>query len=424
MTENLDEQKKVDGRRTLTYAGLTVIVLVLIVCVIGAVAVYRNWALIDTFAFILGDLEAAQIQPQNAEDMLVYLETYPEQTALVVYSANADGSVNLERDVLVHNGDLVLPLASTIKIVLLGTYAQAVDEGRIAPDDVVTMAEWERYYLPGTDGGAHVGVLDELQIDHQNGLAIDPAETVTLDQLVHAMIRFSDNAATDLLLELLGPAAVDDFIVEAGLQNQEPFLSLSGLFLSWTNHEQPLLNGDRAAELVAMSPAELQAELDSWDEKMANDLWRAEEQSWRIDGPPLPSLRHQYVVAQLAAGGSANDYARIMALVATDQLISPEASALMRSHLDWPMDNAPISADYADFGTKGGSLAGILTEASYSVPRRGEFADETRVVVLFMNDIPGTPFGIMAQSFAGQDLQRELMTDPGMVERASAALGQ
>ena len=422
MIEEVAAKNRSGNRRVYRIAGLTVLTLALIVCVIGSIAVYRNWALIDTFAFVLSDSEAAQIQPQDAEDMLVYLERYPDTTALVVYSVSEDGSIDAGREVIAHNGDLVVPLASTVKIVLLGSYAQAIVQGDIAAVETVTLAEWERFYLPGTDGGAHIAALDELGIEHVDGLAVDSTVTVTLDQLAHAMIRFSDNAATDLLFARLGAGAVARFVADAGMGDQEPFTSMSGMFLSWGNHESGVLNGERAAELLAMSPAGLQAERDHWDDKMADEMWRAEEQRWRISGSSLASLRHQYVVAQLGSGGSANDYARLMALIATDNLIATELTAIMKRHLDWPMENAPISAAYSEFGTKGGSLAGVLTEASYAVPLDGVYAAETRVVVLFMNEIPGTPFGIMAQSFAGQALMQALLTNPDMVRRTTAVL--
>ncbi|MGP3921367.1 serine hydrolase, partial [Nonomuraea sp. 10N515B] len=62
----------------------------------------------------------------------------------------------------------------------------------------VSVALWNSYHLPGTDGGAHEAALQRLK----------PGANVTLDQLVSAMIEESDNAAADLLRDRLGPGAL------------------------------------------------------------------------------------------------------------------------------------------------------------------------------------------------------------------------
>ncbi|MFT7837344.1 serine hydrolase [Saccharothrix sp. BKS2] len=96
------------------------------------------------------------------------------------------------------------PLASAVKVVHLAGYAKAVATGAANPDDRVRVGDWEQYYL-GLDGGAHQASLRALGIPSSNGVtADDPQHRVTLDDLVTSMIRYSDNAATDLLRYRLG----------------------------------------------------------------------------------------------------------------------------------------------------------------------------------------------------------------------------
>lgn len=96
------------------------------------------------------------------------------------------------------------PLASAVKVVHLAAYARAVDTGPARPEDQVRVGDWEQYYL-GLDGGAHPAALRALGITSTNGLtADDPNRLVALDDLVMAMIRYSDNAATDFLRHRLG----------------------------------------------------------------------------------------------------------------------------------------------------------------------------------------------------------------------------
>ena len=120
-------------------------------------------------------------------------------------------------------------------------------------------------------------------------------------------------------------------------------------------------------------------------------------------------------------------------------LVSDTVSATMRGFLEWPMENEPIRREFTSFGTKGGSLAGVLTEATYAVSRD---AASGGVAVLFFEELPlavwlrlaqaevrqdvaGTEDGrvrvtaevsVQAPSILHQDLLRRLLTDPEFFE--------
>ncbi|MCD2193573.1 class A beta-lactamase-related serine hydrolase [Actinomycetospora endophytica] len=125
--------------------------------------------------------------------------------------ASAPGTVGLVVDdgrgrVVSHEATTPFPLASAVKVVHLAAYARAVTDGRIRPDEPVARADWERWYVPGTDGGVHPEALARLG----NG------PTDTADQVVSAMIRESDNAAADWLRGRLGDEALREAAASAG----------------------------------------------------------------------------------------------------------------------------------------------------------------------------------------------------------------
>ncbi|MBP2473830.1 hypothetical protein JOF53_002702 [Crossiella equi] len=113
---------------------------------------------------------------------------------------------NTGRTCLAHRADAPQPLASAVKVVHLAAYA----ESGLNPATKVTVADWERFLLPFTDGGAHPAALRHLGLaaDPVTGLAVDQAAEVTLDQLAGVMIYLSDNAATDFLRDRLGEPAL------------------------------------------------------------------------------------------------------------------------------------------------------------------------------------------------------------------------
>eukprot|EP01034_Spumella_vulgaris_P007163 gene7163-9124_t len=48
-----------------------------------------------------------------------------------------------------------MPLASTVKIILAIEYARQAAAGEIDADEVVPIAELEKFHVDNTDGGAH-----------------------------------------------------------------------------------------------------------------------------------------------------------------------------------------------------------------------------------------------------------------------------
>jgi beta-lactamase class A len=90
------------------------------------------------------------------------------------------------------NADEPMPTASLIKVaVLIEAYEQA-DEGKVKLTDLVTLHDEDK--VPGS------GVLTEHFSD---------GATFPLRDAVHLMIAFSDNTATNLVLDKVGVAAVN-----------------------------------------------------------------------------------------------------------------------------------------------------------------------------------------------------------------------
>lgn len=350
--------------------------------------------LLVTVLLVAAGSAAAQIPLETSRQVLYYIANNPEDAALITFTAAPDGTPDPADPVLFHNPDEPMSLASTIKIVVLAAYAREVVAGRLDPDEEISLADWERFYLPKTDGGAHPRALEALGIpSDENGYALDPTVTVPLDSVARVMLRWSDNAATDLLLERIGRAALRATIREAGLTGQERPVPFLGLFLSWTNHEDRNLTSWRLERLLGLSDAAYEAKMRRLATAYQEEAWREEELRWRFGD----NLRVNYqwesrAAGELAPRGTARDYARIMAGVVTGTFLSPEISAVMRPHLERDLLG---STDFESIGFKGGTFAGVLTEAAWFVPREGDFAGKPRIVVLFQRRIPLLPWALL-----------------------------
>ena len=98
------------------------------------------------------------------------------------------------------NADVPLPSASTIKFLISTAFWLEVDAGRIDPCARVRARD-----CPAPGGG---GLLESL----------DPATELTLADLDLLMLAVSDNAATNVLIELLGNAVVNAAGTRLGLR--------------------------------------------------------------------------------------------------------------------------------------------------------------------------------------------------------------
>lgn len=328
----------------------------------------RFWPLaLGVLALLGGGLFAlARAQTDlDPDGLLAQLAAQPKDVSIVAYGVRPDGTPDPDQPSVLVNPDQPMPLASSRKIVLLAAYARAVAEQKLDPAQPVKLADWEAYYLPRTDGGAHPEAVKRLNIR--------PGGNTTLDQIAGAMIRESDNAAADYLYLRVGPEAVQAVIRDAGLNGQEPLFPISGEFRTYGR-------GLAGATL-----------------KLSREAFRAEA----LRRTPAPDSRPPLFVwlptpasqARLADAftvrGTTRDYAGLMARVMTGTFLSKTVSAVMARHLEWHTQSNPgTRQNFEQLGAKGGSLPGIYTNNFYLLPKVGPAKGQRRVVSLFMRRIP------------------------------------
>lgn len=392
-----------------------------------AFAVAWNWKQIQLIVPMFADvMEHPEYGTglNTADDLLAYVQAQPDTVSLVAYSVAEDGSPIQDETAVWHNADKAMPLASTKKIIILATYARAVADGVIDPQTAVAVSNWDHYYLPETDGGAHMAALTDLGIIvNGKGYATDPTEIVLYEEMVYAMIRFSDNAAPDYFLDLLGKEAIAETMRLGGLEPR-PLFPHAGLVLTWQNHEQPALTAESLAELTALSEDEYTRRVLEMQEAFIEGAWGTAEREWRLANTrPMNPHRLEMSAANLLGDkGTAREFAQIMAGVVSGTFISAEVSALMRPFLEWPMMFPGNEADFEALGTKGGSLLGLLTEATYYIPREGGFSERPRVVALFLREMPLGAWIRLSETYGQQDFSLELAISPEFAKQTAVAL--
>ena len=360
----------------------------------------RNWE-----DFSDGSLAAKQLR--NVEDVLEYIVQHKQDVSLVVFD------IGDETHGLYLNADQPRPLGSTVKLQLLAAYAARAERGELKPDESLPLAEWDRLYLPRTDGGAHEYSLRALR--EQGHLRGAQAQ---LSDVVQGMMRYSDNAAADYFMWRLGRQQVAGLPAELGMQDEPAPLPFAGQFLSWQSTQV----NEPAAQLLKRYQG-------MGDEAYANKVWelftrlhddaalgRAEKQRLEEDGLTL-RLRAQAELARaLGTRGRAGAYARLMARIERGEL---PGSATAREALGWPLQTPELQQQFESIGTKGGSLPGLLTSAYYAKVKGRE---HTRVLTLFFEHLPIAVWLQLMQSFVHQKLELRLLTDDAFLAQVKERL--
>ncbi len=369
-------------------------------------------------------LRAIVAQPEymsglaEADEILDYIREHPDDVALISYSLQTDGRPDPTAPIIVHNPDELMPLAGLNQLILLALYTSQVVAGELDPTEAIPLSAWEAYYLPNTDGQAHSQMLNELN------LVADAPQTVRLAQIVRAMIRYNDHAATDYLLARFGPAQVEAFLeAQEALRGLGSVISPLGLFLSWRNHETPTQDEIQLAALSSLSESDYLRKIENWKVAYQDQAWREAERQWRRSAGRIADISYE---APLAAAtvrhGQAQAYAHLMAGVLQGSFISPEVSSLMAQYLTWPLETPELETQFITIGTKGVALPGIINEATYYLPRHGDFAEQPRITVLFMRNLPLSAFLQLRNTFGHQKFVIALATKRDFAKQVAEAL--
>ena len=90
------------------------------------------------------------------------------------------------------------------------------------------------------------------------------------------------------------------------------------------------------------------------------------------------------------------------------------------------MANEPIRREFDEYGTKGGSLPGVLTSATFAKPkaRPGDAEGDARVMALFFENMPLAVWLNIMKTYRQQDFERRLVSDPEFFEAVRDRLGE
>ena len=293
------------------------------------------------------------------------------------------------------NADRLQVTASTFKILTLLAYAEAVVDGRIDPNRVIDRDEWARAWV-SRDGGALSAAWNRL------GQPVD----VSIDDIVGAMMRESDNAAPDWLLNELGERAFNTVIRRYIRQGYHDVpRSVNGMFLTWTGNPDEPGSGSRILnEYSGFEAVGYRGEVDAVSDGLfQSDLARAaldfrcEARPWETppspctpgpntSDPELVELTDRYFMRS-----TTRTYNQLMARLLTGQGIRPEVFEIMRPHIEFRLERQNFADAFLRHGAKGGSL-GPNDLLNWTTYLEGRSTGDRAVVTIFMHRLPSGQF--------------------------------
>lgn len=307
--------------------------------------------------------------PADGTNILEFMAAHPKRAAIW---ARHNGAV-----VANFQAERAMPLASTVKILIAVEYARQVAASEVRPDESVALAQLDKYFLPGSDGGAHRGWLKFVR---KSKLATgqNASEAVRLEDVVRGMMQLSSNANADWLIERLGAESIQDGARKLGLKSHTQLYSFVGSVYLCGAHGKAS-PPDWARTLRALPQAEFEKRANEVHARLRDDA-SGEFKSAFV----LPNAEEQKVWSDRLPAASARDYGKLMGRINGRKYFPAKTQQVLDGVLEWPLQvSEPARRVYAHLGFKGGSTAWILTQAFYGRTKAGDMVEGA----IFFNDL-------------------------------------
>jgi D-alanyl-D-alanine carboxypeptidase len=294
----------------------------------------------------------------------LYSKIKPEALAHFIRDNPERSAIYLVRNdsVLVSkNPDKVMPLASTVKIIIAVEFARQAASGQIDPTTWVDTLSLEPYYIPGTDGDAHSSWLKDVK---KSGKLKD--DRVQLLEVAKGMINFSSNANSEYLMARLGLDKINANLSQLELSYHQPlypFVSALYVFQNKSNDE-----------IARMTLAEYVQESNRIHVQLPTQY-----KHMRATFKMIP-LKGQRIWSDRLPASTVREYAGLMKKINSRTFFEVSVQQQLDQLMEGILEEPKNSEWLAHAGMKGGSTAWVLTEAMYATTKKG---DRTELVYFF-----------------------------------------
>ena len=267
------------------------------------------------------------------------------------------------------NSGRVMPLASTVKLIMTVEYAEQAAAGIINPDELINLNELETFYVENSDGGAHPAWLKHIEskiIDNK----------VSIRDITKGMIMFSSNANTEWLSKRLGLDNINKRLVSLEMTNHsEIYYLVSSLFVG-----KELFPNLKNTELEkAMRHLSIEDYINATEiihQKLLDDPNYKNDRGDR-------SMNIQKVWSDNFPASTTSEYVELLKKINSRTYFSEDAQKYLDEILEFLLENPRNRQWLEHAGMKGGSTAFVLTKAFYASDKKGNKTE----LAYFLNDL-------------------------------------
>ena len=272
------------------------------------------------------------------------------------------------------NENRVMPLASTVKILIAVEFAKQAGNNIFDLNGYVPLSELDKYYIPNTDGNAHPKWLK-----HEKQLGHIKNDSIRMIDVARGMIQFSSNANTEYLMDTLGFDNVKSNFQIFGLTKHTPIYPLvSSLFIYQNPNESKESGILRAIKKMS----------ESQYDKMA---FRFHDQLKYIPGfknkfrPEDLSIDMQKLWSSRLPASTTKEYVQIDKVLNDRKYFGKSVYVVLANVLETAMENPKIQEWIDHWGMKGGSTTFVLTKSLYATLKSGTKIE----MAYFFNNLTG-----------------------------------
>ena len=345
--------------------------------------------------FLIGILLNGTVQAQDLDEVIRFIKENPKKASFYLIE---DG-----KTVVNFNSQQQMPLASAVKTIIAIEFAKQSSLKKISPITKIAVKDLDRYYIPNTDGGAQPNWLKSI--------GKTSADSVDLLEVAKGMIRYSSNANTEFLLDILGLANVNKNLKKLGFKAHQPLFYFTASALMVCLKPKGIDEDNWIKELGSMSVADYNKKCEE-----AHQRLKAEPFYIKQFNSANLSLNIQRVWSDRLVSSTTEDYAQLMQKIASRKFFTPETQSVLESIMEWPMDFAGNKAQFFHLGQKGGSTSFVLTDALYASPKNGN----QLACCFFFNKLTESESVLIKKNFGA--LEGNILTNATFRNKLSEAL--
>lgn len=286
-----------------------------------------------------------------------------------------------------HNSEKLMPIAGIFQVIVAIEYAERVASGRLDPSEVIYFDQIDPFFIPKTDGGAHMAWFKSISKRLVDG-------GIPLQEVVNGMLVYNSSANTEWLCDKIGLSHVNKRIEILGLKHHSTInYVVSSLFIA--GELFPELTGEALQNaILSLTEKEYASTAHVIHERLKSDL-AYKDQLEEVD------FNLQKVWSDRQARSSAADYHSLMKILNSKAYFSHEVQSILDEGLGSIMREASSKKWLKHAGEKAGSTAFALSKVMYATDLQG---NTTEMAYLF-NDLTLQENGQLLRSMRPFELQ-------------------